>query len=204
MFKIPEGSSYPPHLDRDCPQSPCGTSSWQIFDHTHDFVDKSMHPAFRVAHTFPRNVNLALSASFANQMFLTAKMSDTREFSPAKRAIFEHMKLLHKKPTPDLFEWGKHLSKLWVSVVFIDPTYFANYSCVGVRKKPALGLKIWTTITSTGSWTHAANFIMCTIRLYCPRVVNSSPQICLRNTRDRFLKQKVRCLEFPKKFPKKC
>ena len=41
-------------------------------------------------------------------------MSNYNDFSPEKRAIFDHIKLLYQKLTPDLFVWGKQFCLLWV------------------------------------------------------------------------------------------
>ena len=123
-FRIPEGSSYSLHLDCDCPQSPHNLSSQQIFDHTHDVVDKSAYSAANFAPHFPPQGELVYQPPIVNPNFLTIRiMSNHCDFSPAKCTIFDHIKLLYQKLTPDLFVWGKQFCLLWVRFLSISRHY---------------------------------------------------------------------------------
>ena len=72
-FRTPKGSSYPSHVDRDCPQSPCSLLSWYIFDHTCDVVDKSVYPTANFAPHFSPQAGLVYQPPIVNPNFLTRK-----------------------------------------------------------------------------------------------------------------------------------
>ena len=82
-------------------------------------MDKSASPAVNFAFHFPPKVNSYYQPPIVESYFLTPKMSNYIDFSPAKRTIFEHIKLLYQKPTPDLFVWGKQFCLLWVRFLSI-------------------------------------------------------------------------------------
>ena len=156
-------------------------------------MDKSAYPASSFAHNFPLKVNLFYQPPIVNPIFLIHKMSDHHDFSPAKHAIFDHMKLLYKKLSPNLFEWGKQFSKLWVGLLYIVWHILLIFGCTGVRKNPVSQSTILplTTIISIGLWMNTVNSKMCGTLLFWPGVVNSSPQNFMRRPRRKLPKLKV-------------
>ena len=97
-------SSYPPHFNRDCPQSPNCASIFDIrFRH---------QPQTRACSTYIFSFFFGSHSAFSSFVSLTMLDDATIE---ARRALEVHMHQVRGKPPDDRDVWGRQFVKLWVS-----------------------------------------------------------------------------------------